>query len=85
MHLPHNKTAKAFHSFFKLDFHTLLIVLSFCYCDFYLSLHDVVTCSSKPNLTGYLAVFSHVCIIFIFFLHTLYAYFEVRHPQLDFK
>ena len=28
---------------------------------------DVVTCSSKQNLTGYLAVYSHVCIIF---LHT---------------
>ena len=51
------------------------MVLSFCYGDFYLSLHDVVTCSSKPNLTGYLAVYSHVCIFTIFFayifMHTL--------------
>ena len=46
-----------------------IIVLSLCCGEFYLSLHDVVTCSSKPNLTGYLAVYSHVCIIIFFFAH----------------
>ena len=72
--------------FFLIGF-SYIIVLSLCYGEFYLSLHDVVTCSSKPNLTGYLAVYSHVCIIIIifFFCIQFYAYFEVRHPQLEFK
>ena len=52
-----------------------------CYGDFNLSLHDVVTCSSKPNLTGNLAVYSPVT----FFCIHFYAYFKVRHPQLEFK
>ena len=68
--------------FFSIGF-SYIIVLSLCYGEFYLSVHDVVTCSSKPNLTGYLAVYSRVCIISFayIFMHTL----EVRHPQLEFK
>ena len=54
--------------FLKIGFR-YIIVLSLCYGDFNLSLHDVVTCSSKPNLTGYLAVYSHGCIIIIFCIH----------------
>ena len=67
--------------FFLIGF-SYIIVLSLCYGEFYLSLHDVVTCSSKPSLTGYLAVYSHVC---IFFGIHFYACFEVRHPQLELK
>ena len=50
-----------------------IIVLSLCYGDFNLSLHDVVTCSSKPNLTGNLAVYSiHRLHFFAYiFMHTL--------------
>ena len=61
--------------FFKIGF-WYIIVLFFRYGDFYLSLHVLVTCSSKRNLTGYLAIYSHVFFIIILFfsyifMHTL--------------
>ena len=60
-----------------------MTVLSLCYGNFNLSQHDVVTCSSKPTLTGYLSVYSHGCIIIFLCIH-FYAYFEIWHPQLEF-
>ena len=71
--------------FLKIGF-SYIIVLSLCYGELYLSLHDVVTYVQASRIWRIILPFIHTfALLLFFFLHTFYAYFEVRHPQLEFK